>query len=228
MVDLDPRLIRLVEAIVFASAEPVPEHALAKRLPADADLAGILDRLKADYAERGIQLVRAGGAWVFRTAPDLAGALGREVEVPRKLGRATLETLAIIAYHQPITRAEIEEIRGVSLGRAPFDSLLQLGWIRPRGRRRTPGRPLTWATTDTFLHHFGLERIDDLPGVEELKATGLLDARPAIEAYAETAEDALAADAEDSDLPLLGEDMLLESANPLDPDDGDAPRPGST
>ncbi len=212
MSEPDPRLVRLVEAILFAAAEPVGEQALAQRLPEGTDLGAILDVLKAHYADRGVNLVRAGNAWLLRTAPDLAAALAREVDLPRKLGRATLETLAIIAYHQPVTRAEIEEIRGVSLGRTPFDVLLQAGWIRPRGRRRSPGRPLTWGTTDAFLVHFGLEGLDDLPGIEELKAAGLLDARPAVESYSEVAADGVAIDAAEEGT----EDASIE---PLDPDD---------
>ncbi len=134
----------------------------------------LLARLGEEYGGRGVNLVRVGGKWALRTAPDLAPYLRRQVEVSRKLSRAAVETLAIIAYHQPVTRAEIEEIRGVSVSRGTLDILLEAGWVRPRGRRRTPGRPATWVTTQGFLEHFGLESLDDLPGVEELKASGLL------------------------------------------------------
>lgn len=166
---------RLVEALIFASAEPVGEEALAAELPADVDLAAMLARLEADYAGRGVELVRVAGKWQFRTAADLAPRLGREVTEPKKLGRAALEVLAIIAYHQPVTRAEMEQIRGVTMSRGTLDVLLETGWIRMRGRRRTPGRPVTWGTTDAFLIHFGLESIQDLPGLDELKGAGLLD-----------------------------------------------------
>lgn len=166
---------RLVEALIFASADPVGEEQLALELPGDVDLSAILARLEADYAGRGVELVRVAGKWQFRTAADLAARLSREVSEPRKLGRAALETLAIIAYHQPVTRAEIEQIRGVAMSRGTLDVLLEAGWIRMRGRRRTPGRPVTWGTSEAFLTHFGLEAIQDLPGLEELKGAGLLE-----------------------------------------------------
>ncbi len=166
--------IRLVEAMLFASADPLEESVLAARLPQGADVAKLLEELRRQYADRGVHLVRVGKGWALRTAPDLAPHLRTETQIRRKLTRAALETLAIIAYHQPITRAEIEEIRGVSLSRGTLDILLEAGWIKPRGRRRVPGRPVTWGTTDAFLDHFGLESIDDLPGLEELKAAGLL------------------------------------------------------
>ncbi len=166
---------RLVEALIFASAEPVGEEALAGELPEGTDVAAILARLEADYAGRGVELARVAGKWQFRTAPDLAARLCREVVEPRKLGRAALEVLAIIAYHQPVTRAEMEQIRGVTMSRGTLDLLLETGWIRMRGRRRTPGRPVTWGTTEAFLVHFGLEAVQDLPGLEELKGAGLLE-----------------------------------------------------
>lgn len=176
--------LRLLEAILFSSTDPVKEKSLARRLPDGADAKALLSELQGHYAERGVNLVNAGGSWAFRSAPDLTAMLNREIEVARKLGRATVETLAIIAYHQPITRGEIEEIRGVSLSKGTFDALFDQGWIHPRGRRKTPGRPTTWGTTDGFLDHFGLASLKDLPGVEELKSAGLLDKRPAIDAYA--------------------------------------------
>ena len=177
-----PEALRLVEALLFASAEPVTPDALARHLPEGTDLAGLLDRLQSDYEGRGINLVQVGRRWAFRTSQDLAGRLKIETESQRKLSRAAIETLAIIAYHQPVTRAEIEEIRGVALSKGTLDTLLEADWVRPKGRRRTPGRPVTWGTTDDFLDHFGLENLDALPGLAELKAAGLLDTRPAIAA----------------------------------------------
>ncbi len=183
MSDHDPRHLRLLEAILFASAEALGERELAARLPDGADVAGLLAELKEHYAGRGVTMVQAGKSWAFRTAPDLASQLTVATETTRKLGRAAVETLAIIAYHQPVTRGEIEEIRGVGMNRGALDVLFEAGWVRPKGRRRTPGRPVTWGTTDAFLDHFGLETLADLPGVDDLKAAGLLDARPAIEAF---------------------------------------------
>ncbi|MGV6873708.1 SMC-Scp complex subunit ScpB [Pseudochelatococcus sp. B33] len=168
---------RVVEAVLFASREPVSETELAARVPSDADLAAILAGLQAHYAGRGVVLARVAGGWAFRTAPDLAPALVREREEPRKLSRAALEVLAIVAYHQPVTRSEIEEVRGVATSRGTLDTLLEAGWIRLRGRRRAPGRPVTYGTTPTFLSHFGLMSIDDLPGLEDLKGAGFLDGR---------------------------------------------------
>lgn len=187
MADLQHR--RLVEAILFASSEPVEREALGKRLPEEADLGEVLAELREDYRERGVNLVERDGRFAFRTAPDLAAALTVEASVERKLSRAAIETLAILAYHQPVTRAEIEEIRGVALSKGTLDVLFEAGWIRPRGRRQTPGRPMLWGTTPAFLDHFGLVGLDDLPGIEELKAAGLLDARPALASYANRADD---------------------------------------
>ncbi len=166
---------RLVEALIFASAEPVSEAALLAELPRGVDLDGILAGLVADYRGRGVELARVAEKWMFRTAPDLAARLRRETVEPRKLGRAALETLAIIAYHQPVTRAEVEQVRGVSMSKGTLDVLLETGWVKMRGRRRTPGRPVTWGTTEAFLVHFGLEAIRDLPGLDELKGAGLLE-----------------------------------------------------
>ena len=180
-------LLRLIEAILFAAAEPVSLGALAQRLPEGTDAKELVEELKSLYANRGVTLVEIDGRYAFRTAPDLAGRLQIEREVPRKLSRAAIETLAIIAYHQPVTRAEIEEIRGVALSRGTLDLLMEIGWIEPKGRRRTAGRPVTWRTTAAFLDQFGLEKVDDLPGLEELKAAGLLDARPAISALGASA-----------------------------------------
>jgi segregation and condensation protein B len=153
------------------------EKALAARLPQGTDLQAALIELEQEYAARGVNLVRIGGKWTFRTANDLSWLLSKDVVETRKLSRAAIETLAIIAYHQPVTRAEIEEIRGVTTSKGSIDVLLETGWIRPRGRRKTPGRPLTYGTTEAFLSHFGLDAVMDLPGVEELKGSGLLDGR---------------------------------------------------
>ncbi|HYE51157.1 MAG TPA: SMC-Scp complex subunit ScpB [Azospirillaceae bacterium] len=174
--------IRLIEALLFASAEPVPEEALQVRLGEGTDVRGLLADLAALYANRGVNLVAAGGRWFFRTAPDLADALRLETEVQSKLSRAAIETLAIIAYHQPVTRAEIESIRGVATSKGTLDILMEAGWIKPGRRRETPGRPLTWLTTPGFLDHFGLESLRDLPGIDDLRAAGLLDPRPAVDA----------------------------------------------
>ena len=181
--------LRLLEAMLFANTQPVGEAALAARLPEGTPVPALLEELAGLYANRGVNLVCRDGGWAFRTAPDLGGLLQIEKEVVRKLSRAAVETLAIIAYHQPVTRAEIEEIRGVALSKGTLDTLLEAGWIRPRGRRQTPGRPVTWGTSTDFLDHFGLARIEDLPGVEELKAAGLLDRRASVTTIAMRAED---------------------------------------
>jgi len=171
--------IRLVEAFLFASSEPVTEADIADRLHDGTNVSSLMAELAGQYAERGINLRRVAGKWAFHTAPDLATNLKIETRVGRKPSRAAVETLAIIAYHQPVTRSEVEEIRGVAASRGTFDVLLEAGWIRPVGRRRTPGRPTTWGTTSEFLQHFGLDGLSDLPSIDELKASGMLDARPA-------------------------------------------------
>jgi len=168
---------RMAEAIIFASQEPVSERALAERLPVNADIPAIMDRLQKIYEGRGVHLVQVGAAWAFRTAPDLGFLMSRETVQQRKLSRAAMEVLAIIAYHQPVTRAELEDIRGVETSKGTLDVLMETGWIKLRGRRRTPGRPVTYGTTDTFLDQFGLPEIRDLPGLEELRGAGLLSAR---------------------------------------------------
>ena len=170
--------LRVLEAVLFASSEPLSELVLAAHLPEGADLQGLLAKLAEHYSDRGINLRQIADGWALRTAPDLAYALRREAEVQRRLSRAALETLAIIAYHQPVTRAEIEQIRGVAVSKGTLDILFEQNWIQPRGRRRTPGRPATWVTTAVFLDHFGLAALDDLPGVDELRAAGLLDSQP--------------------------------------------------
>jgi len=169
--------LRLLEALVFAGAQALDEKDLAERLPNDADVARLLADLAELYANRGVNLVKVAGGYAFRTAPDLAEKLKIERPVTRKLSRASVETLAIIAYHQPVTRAEIEQVRGVGLSKGTLDLLFEQNWIKPMGRRRAPGKPVTWGTTDFFLEHFGLPSLDDLPGQEELKAAGLLDQR---------------------------------------------------
>ncbi len=181
--------LRLLEALLFAAAAPVAEDELAQRLGEGADVAGLLRDLAEFYAERGVNLVRLAGGWTFRTALDLAPALQSERIVQRRLSRAAVETLAIIAYHQPVTRAEIEAIRGVALARGTLDRLLEAGWVRPMGRREGPGRPLNWVTTPAFLAHFGLGHVGELPGIEELRAAGLLDLGPAV--LGETVEPAV-------------------------------------
>ena len=169
---------RMVEAVLFASAEPVTVAELAARLPHGADPAEALVHLRRRYEGRGVQVVKVGDAWAIRSAPDLGFLMHKEVVETRKLSRAAIETLAIIAYHQPVTRAEIEEIRGVSVSRGTVDQLLELEWIRFGRRKMTPGRPVTFVVTDQFLAHFGLETARDLPGLKELRAAGLLDNRP--------------------------------------------------
>jgi segregation and condensation protein B len=169
--------IRMAEAIIFASAEPVTEKALAARLPDGISLGPVMAELQAAYEKRGVNLIRVGDAWAFRTAGDLAFLMSRDTVHQKKLSRAALEVLAIIAYHQPVTRAEIEDIRGVETSKGTLDTLLETEWVRMRGRRKTPGRPVTYGTTEKFLDHFQLEEIRDLPGMEELKGAGLLSAR---------------------------------------------------
>lgn len=167
--------LRILEALLFAAAEPLDESSLAKHLGAKDDVAQLLEELQTLYAGRGVNLVRVAGKWAFRTAEDLSFLLEHYAVEQRKLSRAAQETLAIIAYHQPVTRAEIEEIRGVGISKGSLDLLLEIGWVRLRGRRRAPGRPVTYGTTEAFLEHFGFESVRDLPGLSELKAAGLLD-----------------------------------------------------
>ena len=177
MSETPPGELRLLEALLFASAEPLDEKTLAARLPHGVDVKTVLQQLQAEYAPRGVNLVRVAGKWAFRTANDLSWLLTKDSVVPRKLSRAAIETLAIVAYHQPVTRAEVEEIRGISAAKGTLDVLLETGWVRPRGRRKAPGRPVTYGTTEAFLSHFGLDALDDLPGLDELKGSGLLDGR---------------------------------------------------
>jgi segregation and condensation protein B len=167
--------LRIVEAALFAATSPLDETTFARHLPEDTNIAALIKQLQADYAGRGVTLNRVAGKWAFRTADDLAYLLERHATEERKLSKAALETLSIIAYHQPVTRAEVEEIRGVTTSKGTLDVLLETNWIRPRGRRRAPGRPVTYGTTETFLDHFGFDSIKDLPGLAELKGAGLLD-----------------------------------------------------
>jgi segregation and condensation protein B len=166
--------LRILEALLFAASEPIAEGYLSQHLKSSDDVAALLDELKGFYASRGVNLVKIADKWMFRTAEDLAYLLERHAFEERRLSKAALETLAIVAYHQPVTRAEIEEIRGVSVSAGTLDVLMEVGWVRPRGRRRAPGRPITYGTTEEFLVHFGLESIKDLPGLAELKGAGLL------------------------------------------------------
>jgi segregation and condensation protein B len=170
-----PEELRLLEALLFAASEPLDDKVLASRMPEGVDVRAALRQLQAEYAPRGVNLVHVAGKWAFRTANDLSWLLSKDVVEPKKLSRAALETLAIVAYHQPVTRAEIEEIRGVSTSKGTLDVLLETGWVRLRGRRKAPGRPVTYGTSEAFLNHFGLESIGVLPGLEELKGAGLLE-----------------------------------------------------
>jgi len=187
-IELTPE-IRLLEAVIFASGEPVTTELLSKQLPEDSNVLEMLYELKCHYSTRGVNLVETDGQWSFRTASDISPHMKITRQPRRKLPRAAAEVLAIIAYHQPVTRADIESIRGVDTSRGTLDILLELGWIRPGKRRDTPGRPLTWNTTPEFLSHFNLETLKDLPGLDELKSAGLLDARPVLSSLPREAED---------------------------------------
>lgn len=191
---------RMVEAILFASAEPVTVRELTGRMPHGSEPAAALEHLRKRYEGRGVAVVRVGEAWAIRTAPDLGFLMQKETVETRKLSRAAIETLAITAYHQPVTRAEIEEIRGVSVSRGTIDQLLELGWIKLGRRRMTPGRPVTFIVTESFLDHFGLESARDLPGLKELRQAGLLDSRPPPGADEDGEDPELEADAEEPDL----------------------------
>ena len=199
------RHLRILEALLFSAREPLDANTMLNFLGDGANISMLLDTLQARYASRGVNLVRRGDKWAFRTAEDLGYLLQREQQETRPLSRASLETLSIIAYHQPATRAEIEEVRGVATGKGTIDILMEAGWIRMRGRRRTPGRPVTYGTTDSFLDHFGLESLGDLPGLEELKGSGLLSNRlpPALQ------------------IPLPFDGALRDDEDPLDLDDID-------
>ncbi len=227
-VEIDPHHLRLLEAVLFSAIDPLSEAEIADRLPDGAPVAALLGALSENFANRGVNLAMAGGKWFFRTAEDLSEELRVHMKVPRKLSRAAMETLAIVAYHQPITRAEIEEIRGVGLNKGTLDALLEAGWIGPRGRRRTAGRPVTWGTTQGFLTTFGLAAIDDLPGLDDLRAAGLLDKRPAIQIT-----DVQGDGDEEDEEPLEPDDELLDMDLPdeeaVDEDEGSvSTEPGSS
>lgn len=188
LTDRQKQDIRLLEALLFAAGEPLSTQAIYERVSKDIDVGGLLQELQTHYTGRGIHLVEMEGSWAFRTAPDLGDALQITKDVQRKLSRAAMETLAIVGYHQPVTRAEIENIRGVATHKGTLDVLMEAGWIKPGRRRETPGRPLTWVTTTVFMDHFGLESMTDLPGLDDLKVSGLLDRRPAIDTLPATAD----------------------------------------
>jgi len=175
---VNPEHLRMTEALLFAASEPLDAKALSTSLPEGADVPALLAELQALYEKRGVNLSNVAGKWQFRTAPDLAFLLRKEQPEQRRLSRAAIETLAIIAYHQPVTRAEIEDIRGVMLSKGTLDVLMEIGWVKIRGRKKTPGRPVTFGTTEAFLVQFGLENVNHLPGVDELKAAGFLEAIP--------------------------------------------------
>jgi segregation and condensation protein B len=213
--------LRILEALLFAASEPLAEAYLATHLKSEDDVAALLDELKGFYASRGVNLVRVAGKWAFRTAEDLSYLLERHATEQRRLSKAAMETLAIIAYHQPVTRAEIEEIRGVAVSPGTLDVLMEIGWVRLRGRRRAPGRPITYGTTEEFLDHFGLDAIKDLPGLAELKGSGLLDSNlpPGFTVPEPTDAAALMPD----ELPLdAGEEDQPMGFLPFEEDDDDA------
>jgi segregation and condensation protein B len=214
---------RVVEALLFAASGPLDARELAAALPKDADVAALLASIQQDYAMRGVNLVQVAGKWAFRTADDLAFLLRKEATEQKKLSRAGLEVLAIIAYHQPVTRAEIEEIRGVATAKGTLDILMEIGWIKMRGRRRTPGRPVTYGTTEGFLDQFGLNEIRDLPGMAELKGAGLLSGNlpPDVFIPSPKDDDALGPDED----PLDGDEFEPELEMHL-PEDGDEPEMG--
>ncbi|MDD3446861.1 MAG: SMC-Scp complex subunit ScpB [Zavarzinia sp.] len=200
---------RIIEALIFAAAGPLDEASLAERLPSGVAVRPLVEELMGEYRGRGVNLIEVAGRWTFRTAPDLAFLLRRDTEETRRLSRAAIETLAIVAYHQPVTRAEIEAIRGVAVSKGTLDVLLETAWVKPAGRRKTPGKPLTFKTTDIFLEHFGLAQIGDLPGIEDLKAAGLVDPRQAMPVIGR-----------DEELEPLedGDDGMSEQAEALDMD----------
>ncbi|MCB1480517.1 MAG: SMC-Scp complex subunit ScpB [Rhodobiaceae bacterium] len=212
--------LRMVEALLFAATEPLDVASIAARMPDGCDVPALLSELQNEYAKRGVNLARVGDGWRFRTADDLSFLLRQEQVEQKKLSRAALETLAIVAYHQPVTRAEIEEIRGVSISRGVLDVLLETGWIRMRGRRRTPGRPVTYGTTPGFLDHFGLENVRDLPGMDELKAAGLLQTEipENLKVPSPSDDEALAPDED----PLEEDDVNEELASISDEDEPSA------
>ena len=211
--------LRIIEAMLFAAAEPLSVAAFGEFLPSGVDVVALLADLAANYENRGVNIVQVAGKFALRTAPDMGSLLRREKIEQKRLTKAALETLSIVAYHQPVTRAEIEDIRGVAISKGTLDNLLEIGWVKMRGRRKTPGRPVTYGTTESFLSHFGLTELTDLPGLQELKAAGLLDANvpPGFDVPMPKLSDALTADEE----PLDGtEQMPLEMHLP---DENEAP-----
>lgn len=197
--ELDLEHVRMAEALLFAAAEPLNVATLKDRMPEGIHMPAVLEALTAQYENRGVHLMSIAGKWAFRTAPDLSFMMEKERVEQRRLSRAAIETLSIIAYHQPVTRAEIEAIRGVSVSKGTIDVLMEVGWVKLRGRRRVPGRPVTYGTSGDFLDHFGLDMVKDLPGMEELKAAGLLDARLPSGFGVPSPEDALPEEAEDDE-----------------------------
>jgi segregation and condensation protein B len=208
-----PEDLRVIEALLFAAPEPLEESALSARLPHGCDTKAALAELQRQYAGRGVQVVRLAGRWTFRTAPDMAWLLAREEAEKKKLSRAAVETLAIVAYHQPVTRAEIEDIRGVAVAKGALDVLMEAGWVRMRGRRKAPGRPITYGTTHKFLIHFGLEQVGDLPGLDELQGAGLFEGKlpPGYGVPRPDDAEALRPDEE----PLDASDALAEAWGPM-------------
>ena len=208
--------LRMTEALLFAASEPLDAKALGSTLPDGADVPALLEELQRVYEGRGVTLVCVAEKWQFRTAPDLAFLLRKEKPEQRRLSRAAIETMAIVAYHQPVTRAEIEDIRGVMLSKGTIDALMEVGWVKIRGRKRTPGRPVTYGTTEAFLVQFGLENVSHLPGMDKLKAAGFLEAIPPSEFDVPTPSDQLAPDED----PYTGEepdDMATGAADPFSP-----------
>jgi segregation and condensation protein B len=227
------RAVRIAEALLFAAREPLSEAEIAAALPAGVSAREAIAHLQPHYAGRGVNLVAIAGRWAFRTAPDLGHLMRKDVEEPRKLSRAAIETLAIVAYHQPVTRAEIEEIRGVATAKGTLDVLLETGWIRMRGRRRTPGRPITFGTTEAFLSHFGLGAVGDLPGLDELRSAGLFDGKlprgmavappsddPRLGADEDPLEPDVLAEAREARIDAAEPALEPEAEPPLDPLDG--------
>ncbi len=212
-----PDDLRIAEAMLFASAEPLDEARIAARLSNGADAGMVLEELRRLYAGRGVNLVRVAGRWMFRTAEDLSWLLVRDGEDRRKLSKAAMETLAIVAYHQPVTRADIEEIRGVAVSKGALDVLMEAGWVRMRGRRKAPGRPITYGTTADFLIQFGLDAIGDLPGLDELQAAGLFDGKlPAGYGVPQPSDETALRPDED---PLDADGSLGEAWGPVPPDE---------
>ena len=210
---INPEHLRMTEALLFASSDPLDVKALVTSLPEGADVKAILKELQSIYEKRGVTLVCVGGKWQFRTAPDLAFLLRKEQPDQKRLSRAAIEPLAIISYHQPVTRAEIEDIRGVAVSKGTVDALMEIGWVKIRGRKRTPGRPVTYGTTDAFLVQFGLESVRDLPGMDELKAAGFLEALPPSGFDVPNPSDELAEDEDPYD-PNEPEELATGSADP--------------